>query len=219
MAVVAIDPGHGGSSEVGGSSPNNAVGFDGTKEKDLTLDIGLRAKALLESDGTTVVMTRMTDKNVGLTKRANIARDAGADAYISIHFNGWNGVVQGTETYIHSKAGDASMKLAKHVQTQMLQATGLTDRHVKKNSFGTLNPSSHHSKTAACLVEVSFLDVVDECKRLKNESYRNRIAEAIRTAVNSYLQSRTRFRSLPRKDAKPTPPQDGFEVEVRMDGA
>ena len=44
--VVVLDPGHGGSVKVGGSSPNNAVGAGGLLEKDLTLDVATRTAAL-----------------------------------------------------------------------------------------------------------------------------------------------------------------------------
>ncbi len=44
--IVGIDPDHGGDSNVGGSSANNATGPSETKEKNLTLDV-----AKLDLDG------------------------------------------------------------------------------------------------------------------------------------------------------------------------
>jgi N-acetylmuramoyl-L-alanine amidase len=45
MATIVIDPGHGGTTAVGGSSPNNARGPGGTPEKTFTLDVGRRLAA------------------------------------------------------------------------------------------------------------------------------------------------------------------------------
>src|SRR5712691_1915297 len=87
MAVIVIDPGHGGTQRVGGSSPNNATGPAGTKEKTLTLAIGLRTRTALAGSGHTVHMTRTTDVNLGLADRAHVARDHRADAFVSIHLN------------------------------------------------------------------------------------------------------------------------------------
>ena len=59
LPLVVLDPGHGGTAKVGGSSPNNAVGPDGLREKDLTLDIATRVP--LRSPGRGTVLTRTAD--------------------------------------------------------------------------------------------------------------------------------------------------------------
>jgi N-acetylmuramoyl-L-alanine amidase len=51
MAVIVVDPGHGETRTVGGSSPNNATGPAGTKEKTLTLAVGLAARSALAERG------------------------------------------------------------------------------------------------------------------------------------------------------------------------
>jgi N-acetylmuramoyl-L-alanine amidase len=66
MATICIDPGHGGTRKVGGSSPNNATGPPGTKEKALTLVIGLAARDVLSRRGHTVFVTRASDVNLVL---------------------------------------------------------------------------------------------------------------------------------------------------------
>src|SRR5206468_664991 len=65
MPTVVIDPGHGGATATGGSSPNNATGPNGLLEKDLTLDLGRRVSALL-APRATVILTRTTDVNLSL---------------------------------------------------------------------------------------------------------------------------------------------------------
>lgn len=189
MATVVLDPGHGGTATIGGSSPNNATGPTGLKEKSVTLDIAKRAQPLLAAKGHNVLMTRTADNNLGLAARAKVAKTAGADAFVAIHFNGFNQLAQGTETYHHSSAGNDSKALAAAVQKAVRQATGLTDRGVKSATFGALKPASHAAKTAACLVEISFMDVAAEEARLKTDAYKNKVAQAIADGVDNWLDA------------------------------
>jgi N-acetylmuramoyl-L-alanine amidase len=90
--VVVIDPGHGG-------QDYGAIGRNGAREKDITLGIARELADLIRKDKLMkVVMTRNSDKTLTLQERADIANNAGADLFISIHANanprknirGWN---------------------------------------------------------------------------------------------------------------------------------
>lgn len=90
--VVVVDAGHGG-------DDYGAIGADGTREKDVVLDIAKKLAALIRKDKKfKVIMTRDRNETVSLEKRAEIANNAGADLFISIHANaspkkrvrGWN---------------------------------------------------------------------------------------------------------------------------------
>lgn len=90
--VIVIDAGHGG-------KDYGAVGQDGTREKDVVLDIARElAKTIRRDKEFKVIMTRDRDQYVSLDQRAKIANEAGADLFISIHANaspkkhvrGWN---------------------------------------------------------------------------------------------------------------------------------
>jgi N-acetylmuramoyl-L-alanine amidase len=188
MAIVVIDPGHGGSSSVGGSSPNNATGPGGTKEKSLTLIIGERAHAALVAAGHTARLTRTTDVNLGLPARAHIARGMNADAFVSIHLNASNEHnAQGTETWNHTNHSAASRRLAERVQARVRAATGLNDRGVKQKGLGVLSPGSHAARTACCLVEVSFLDRADEENRLRQPNHQEVVGRAIAHGIEDFL--------------------------------
>jgi N-acetylmuramoyl-L-alanine amidase len=86
--VVAIDPGHGGSPT---SDPNSlwdpGVVIGSVMEKNITLDLGLRLRKLLQSERVRVVMTRTTDQFVSITDRWNMAHAAGARLFVSLHAN------------------------------------------------------------------------------------------------------------------------------------
>jgi N-acetylmuramoyl-L-alanine amidase len=90
---IVVDPGHGGK-DIGTSTPG------GLAEKEVTLDIGLRLRRLLEQAAFEVVMTRDKDEAVPLRQRTALANAQSADLFVSIHLN-WidGGQVRGMETY------------------------------------------------------------------------------------------------------------------------
>jgi N-acetylmuramoyl-L-alanine amidase len=90
--VIVVDPGHGG-------KDYGAIGQNGTREKDVALNIAKKLAKLIRKDRQLkVVLTRDNDKTMSLEQRARIANDAGADLFVSIHANaspkkrirGWN---------------------------------------------------------------------------------------------------------------------------------
>lgn len=91
---IVVDPGHGGH-DPGAMNP------DGTKEKDVVLEIGLKlAKKIREDLGVDVVMTRSRDIFIPLEERTAIANKVNADLFISIHANAsLSKSAAGIETY------------------------------------------------------------------------------------------------------------------------
>ena len=110
LGAIVLDPGHGGTAKVGGSSPNNATSASGVLEKALALDFCKILKAQLESqaaaagDKVDVFLTRTKDVNVGITARANLAGAKNAKLFLSLHFNGLGDPkVRGVETFYADK--------------------------------------------------------------------------------------------------------------------
>lgn len=215
MATIVLDPGHGGEAVVGGSSPNNATGPGGTLEKDLTLKVCQTAQQILQDRGFRVMLTRASDRNLGLKERARHARKNAADAFVSVHFNGWKTPdVQGTETHIHRRASANSRTLATQIQAPLVQATGRRDRGVKDQyAFGVLDPDQHDAVTAACLVEVSFLTDPTEEQRLGTATYLRDIATAIADGATHYIHGRDSTRADASVDAPAVPDPDETSVE------
>jgi N-acetylmuramoyl-L-alanine amidase len=140
--TVVIDPGHGGTHEIGDSSANNAVSFSGVMEKFMTLQMGLLVRDALKTNAANtghnvqVVMTRESDKNLGLGNRSNVARDHNAARFLSIHYNGFNKKARGVETLIRPKAdGNVNhaddKKFAKNIQTAVFNAIKAIDPKTK----------------------------------------------------------------------------------------
>ena len=106
LKPIVLDPGHGGTAKVGGSSPNNAKSVSGVLEKTLALDFCKLLKGEIEKraaaahESVKVVLTRTTDVNVGIADRAKVAKDNGAKLFLSLHFNGSDKPqASGVETY------------------------------------------------------------------------------------------------------------------------
>ncbi|MDD2688996.1 MAG: N-acetylmuramoyl-L-alanine amidase [Candidatus Omnitrophica bacterium] len=80
IKTITIDAGH------GGNDPG-AIARSGLREKDVNLDIAKRLAKLLKSYGFEVIMTRSTDRFIPLSRRSQIANDAHADIFLSVHSN------------------------------------------------------------------------------------------------------------------------------------
>jgi N-acetylmuramoyl-L-alanine amidase len=94
--VVVLDAGHGGQDE-------GAIGPTGLREKDLVLDVTRRLARRLVAAGIHVVLTRRDDRFLSLEQRTNVANDARADLFLSIHANASTSrMPRGIETYFAS---------------------------------------------------------------------------------------------------------------------
>jgi N-acetylmuramoyl-L-alanine amidase len=95
IKTIAIDAGH------GGHDPG-AIGRNGLKEKNVTLDIAKRLAVLVkERLGCNVIMTRDRDVFVPLEDRPALAKTKGADLFVSIHVNAnRRRNARGIETYV-----------------------------------------------------------------------------------------------------------------------
>lgn len=99
--LVVIDPGHGGFDPGAGAGP--------VKEKAVALAIALAIRdRLLEGGGIRVAMTRGDDRFVTLSERPSIARQLGADLFVSIHADSAESEgARGASVYILSENGSS----------------------------------------------------------------------------------------------------------------
>ena len=118
--VVAIDAGHGGK-DPGALSSNNVL------EKDITLLIAKELeRTLRDTEGYEAVLIRNDDSTVSLNDRYQNARKFGADAFISIHADGFRlASVKGASVFIWSEESSSSVarnlseKERKRIQAQI----------------------------------------------------------------------------------------------------
>jgi N-acetylmuramoyl-L-alanine amidase len=193
--VIVIDPGHGGSDTGTRSLAPPAV------EKHYTLDWALRLRPLLEARGWKVILTRMSDFDVSLLDRVNIAERAGAALFLSLHFNSGasNRELAGIETYCLTPTGmpshlvrgyeddlrqtfpnnaydEENLMLAVRLHRSLLRHTGAADRGLRRARFmGVLRGQDR----PAVLIEAGYLSNPHEARKISTAEYRQLLAEAV----------------------------------------
>jgi N-acetylmuramoyl-L-alanine amidase len=192
MATIVIDPGHGGSEDLLGSSANHAIGPAGTLEKALTLDVGQRAAQALVSAGHRVFLTRDGDTNLSASDRARVGRENHAQVFLSIHFNAaMDPTLQGTEVLVRppgagvdaGQLDEGSRRLAEAIRAQVPMALGIADRGLRPGRWAVLSELLHEPSTARCIVEVAFLSDPELEARMTRPEARQQIADAIAQGV------------------------------------
>ena len=221
--LIAIDAGH------GGEDPG-ALGFRGSREKKLTLEIANSLKQIIDRDPRMrSFMVRRGDYYINLHKRRQMARLAKADLFISIHADAFRRrSAKGFSVFALSQRGAssamASALAAKENASDLIGGVSLSDKDdllakvlVDLSMTNTISESvnlggrvlqeldkigSLHSnkveqagfavlKSAdipSILVETGFITNPTEERNLKSSRYQKKIATAIYTAINNYLQ-------------------------------
>lgn len=169
--IVVIDPGHGGA---------DWGATDGNKEKDAVLAIGQQLTKILELHGVNAILTRNGDYFIGLDRRVEIAKEANANLFVSIHANYYDcPEAMGVETYSYGSGS----KLADVIQQSIVKQLAVVDRGTKTARFLVLRKSV----IPAVLVETGFISNKLESAMLATPEYRNRMADAIGRGILQYL--------------------------------
>jgi N-acetylmuramoyl-L-alanine amidase len=201
-ADVGLDPGH-SDADVGASG-------GGLRETDVTLNLALRIRPLLEAQGLRVALTRTDNRpltamnhpdaavtRVRLEQEARIAAVTPARIYVSVHFNGHpNGAIRGTETYYNGdNHGPQSRRLADALQRHVLaelRATGYDalDRGVKED-LAAGKPYGHffslRGPMPSALVEGLFLSNPQEAALLRQEATLDALARGYAEGIRAYF--------------------------------
>ena len=144
--VVVLDAGH------GGKDPGNMG--NGFKEKDIALNIILKiGKALEKQEGIEVIYTRDSDIFIPLDKRAQIANEADADLFVSVHCNSHNSQAYGTETFVLGlHKTEENFEVAKKENSVIFLEE---DYEV---TYGGFNPNSPESYIGMALMQEEYLN-------------------------------------------------------------
>lgn len=186
--IICIDPGHGGT-DVG------AIGHIGGKdvyEKNITLSIALPLRDMLTSAGAKVVMTRDTDKDVSgpwadadpeLQARCDIANEAHADAFVSIHIDSFsNSSVDGTTAYYNAKSSK-DLLLAQMMHQATMNSLSIPDRGVKSNDFYV----NVYTTMPSVLMEMGFITNDHRVKMLTSSWGPRGIAQSLFNGLVNYF--------------------------------
>ncbi|EIP96420.1 N-acetylmuramoyl-L-alanine amidase [Opitutaceae bacterium TAV1] len=201
LRTIVIDAGHGGKDT---GTQNKALGYD---EKNFTLVVARLLQAKLSGGPWRVLMTRNDDRFIDLGARSEMAAKAGADLFISIHFNAVAGpsAVKGTETFIltpgnqrstgadQRTSADAKIHpgnahdewnalLGYQIQRHLMARLGSVDRGLKRARFAVLR----EAPCPAVLIEAGYLSNAAEARKIATDAYRQDIADSIAAAVRVY---------------------------------
>lgn len=178
--TICLDPGHGGS-EFGAC-------YNGQAEKWQNLRIAQVCRdELSKCSGVNVIMTRDGDWNVSLQDRAIIAKNNGADLFVSFHNNaGWG---TGSEVWVqyagctwHNEFNAIGTEIANRILDKLCNVMGLANRGIKSeiwderkypdespgDNFAVLYWSRYY-EIPGLLIEHAFMDgdystIVDDSK-------------------------------------------------------
>jgi N-acetylmuramoyl-L-alanine amidase len=220
--IVAIDAGH------GGEDPG-ARGRRGSREKNITLAIARKVKALIDNTpNMRGVLIRDGDYFIPLMRRVEKARKAKADLFISIHADAYvkanargssvfalseHGATSTAARWLAKKENEAdliggvniavkdpylartlldlsqtatitdSMKLAGYVLDQLGDINDLHRGRVEQAGFAVLKSPDIPS----ILVETAFISNPSEERRLNDDKYQMKLAQAILSGVKQYF--------------------------------
>lgn len=221
--LVVLDPGHGGI-DTGTRAP------DGECEKDIVLAFAKRLRDTLEKSGKyRVLMTRTDDAFVALPDRVQIARQAGAALFISIHADFLprkEGDAEGATVYTLSDTPSdpqAARVAAEENHADVIAGVNLKDepddvagilldlaqRETKTFSVQFAHKLVADLKTVArlnkdpvrsagfrvlrapdvpsVLIELGYVSNKQDLQSLNSDSWRDRTADSIASAVNDYF--------------------------------
>ena len=179
MAVIVIDPGH------GGPDPG-ACGF-GLQEKAIALSVSKLLAADLMKLGHAAPLTRDRDPvdELDLYPRCTFSNDKWADAFVSIHCNAAESAsAKGTETY-HFRGSTLGRLLATAIHTELCNTCEITiDRGVKEAGFYVLG----NTDAPAAFVELALISNGQDAAYLSSHAWQKSAAKAIATGIQAYLQ-------------------------------
>lgn len=181
--LVVIDAGH------GGKDPG-AVAKDGTKEKDLNLDVAKRLNRILKELGFETIMTRTDDSNVDLPSRSSLANNSYADFFMSIHFNAYTNSAIGIETLYFPNEVTTENPIDNKIMANIFHNEIIGA--LKRPSRGiTPRPGLHvlnKTKMPAILAELGFITNPEELAQIKKPEYREMAARALASAIVKYFK-------------------------------
>jgi N-acetylmuramoyl-L-alanine amidase len=197
--TVCLDAGHGGKDkgEISGSH----------FEKKYALLLAEDVAELLKGEGFSVVLTRTTDTLVDLPDRPLMARQRGADLFVSLHFNSASGAVRGVEVYcvtppgfnssnegggrsddgpfVGNEQNDRNVLLAYEMQKSLVRTLPMEDRGMKRSRFEVLR----EARMPAILVEGGFMSNPNDAAKIYDAAFRKKMARAVVDGILAYKRT------------------------------
>ena len=204
--IIVLDPGHSavvatGMEPVGpGASEQKAADASGTSgvssgvpEYELTLNVSLQLKEVLEQRGYQVIMTRESnDVPISCIQRAEVANNANADVYVRIHANGSeNPSAKGAMTICttsnspyNSAIYGESKALSEAILDKYCEVTGCNKEYVWETDTMSGN---NWSKVPVTIVEMGHMTNPEEDKLMQSAEYQQKMVQGIADGIDAYI--------------------------------
>jgi N-acetylmuramoyl-L-alanine amidase len=152
LATVVIDPGH------GGEDPG-AIGRRGSREKDITLSIGKRLKALIDAEpNMRAMLTRDGDYALQLGARVDKARAVKADLFVSIH----------ADSFVRAHARGSSVFALSDRRATSEMARSLAKKQNEADLIAGVSLKGKEDHLKRTLLDLSQTASIDHSLRLGN---------------------------------------------------
>ncbi|OUL98069.1 N-acetylmuramoyl-L-alanine amidase [Variovorax sp. JS1663] len=154
IIIVALDPGH------GGEDPG-AIGPNGTREKDIVLQVAHRLRERINASSVNgnpmrAFLTRDADFFVPLGTRVQKARRVQADLFVSIHADAFtNPDARGASVFALSQSGASSSA-----------ARWLANKENQADKVGGVNVGSHEAQVQRALLDMSTTAQINDSLKL-----------------------------------------------------
>lgn len=189
QVCIVLDAGH------GGDDPGK-IGINGSREKEINLEITKKVKAYLEANDIKVVLTREGDAGLydagaenkkvqDMKRRIAIMEEAKPLATVSIHQNSYpEEYVKGAQVFYHkdSKEGEELADLLQENLRAKLDPEN--HRQIKANDSYYLLKKT---QIPTVIVECGFLSNSREAALLSEEEYQDKVAWAIHMGIMQFI--------------------------------
>lgn len=191
--TVVLDAGH------GGIDPGK-IGVNGEVEKELNLEIAFRVKEGLEDQGIQVVLTRDSDAGLydetetnkkvqDLQRRCELISKTEPQCAVSIHQNSYTSPdVSGAQVFYYTDSVKGK-QLAESLQKSLIEGVDpQNQRQAKGNkSYYLLKKTD----VPLAIIECGFLSNPKEAGLLVQDTYQEKLTDAICEGIVRYLQGET----------------------------
>lgn len=190
--VIIVDAGH-------GQPDSGASSNGGIAESDLNLKIAKKVQNLLEQSGTTVLLTRsdenaiydansssIREKKVSdIKNRVKLGNESSADIFVSIHLNKIDDAsASGWQTF-YNKKSDEGKKLSTQIQNGLNEVMLTENNKIPKAIDNVYIVKNVEIPTT--IVECGFLSNSDECNKLQQDKYQDRLAWGVYNGIINYF--------------------------------
>ena len=187
--VIVLDPGHSavvatGTEPLGpGSSEQKAADASGTRgissgvpEYELTLNISVQLKEVLEQRGYQVVLTRESNNvPISCVQRAEVANNLNADVYVRIHANG---------------SENSNAKGAMTICTTPNNPYNASIYCNKEYVWETDTMSGNNwSQVPVTIVEMGYMTNPEEDVLMQTAEYQQKMVQGIADGIDAYMEN------------------------------